>query len=172
MVASFTQLCRNHIYLKVYASSLTSRQGCLGNTGSGLLVAHCLYSLSVGYINTVLFILNLMNRRFNIPITKRRCVVRALGRRNRVYPRVNHDSPRDDAFNLETECVLETMRNMTPEEAVSYSAQAVAEAEVAMLAAEEAMREAEAAEAEAQAATEAFEKMKAEARKRSRKTSG
>ncbi|KAG6417456.1 hypothetical protein SASPL_119616 [Salvia splendens] len=262
----------------VYASSLTSTQGCLENTSSGLLLAHCLYSLLVGYINTLLFILSLlldemildnyadsvyydllhqyaclvllvatehllsrasqcltcvsqgygnilriheartlvsssqfltvrcrlkvrclirvdryidrwthgkgidlhdlyldvisvlqMNRRFSIPITKRRCVVHVLGRRNRVYPRVNHASPRDDAFNLETECVLETMRNMTPEEAVSYSAQAVAEAEVAMLAAEEAMREAEAAAAEAQAATEAFEKMKAEARKRSRK---
>ncbi|KAL1557881.1 hypothetical protein AAHA92_08416 [Salvia divinorum] len=102
-----------------------------------------------------------MNRRFSIPVTKRRYAIRVLGRRNRVYPRVNYDSPSDDAFNLVTECVLATMRTMTPEEADSFSAQAVAEAEEAMIATEEAMREAEAAAAEAQAATAAFKKMKA-----------
>lgn len=107
-----------------------------------------------------------MHRRYSIALTKRRCLIRFLERRNRVSPR-NRVS--GDTFNFETNILLAKMRTMTPEEAAAVADQAVAEAEAAMAEAAEAMREAEAAEADALAATtfaaEAFKKRKANTRR-------
>ncbi|KAL3621068.1 Telomere repeat-binding factor 1 [Castilleja foliolosa] len=71
--------------------------------------------------------------------------------RLRISPRIDlEDVGQLSKTQIDSE--LAKMRNMTPQEAASAAAQAVAEAEAAMAEAEEAAREAEAAEADAEAA--------------------
>ncbi|KAL3614355.1 Telomere repeat-binding factor 1 [Castilleja foliolosa] len=71
--------------------------------------------------------------------------------RLRISSRIDLEDVRQ-LSNTQSDSELAKMRNMTPQEAASAAAQAVAEAEAAMAEAEEAAREAEAAEADAEAA--------------------